>query len=602
MILLTAVFSRLWNLDSVPFMHDEFSALIRTNCDSFSQLIRESVIIDAHPAGVQVFLFYMVKLFGWNELWLKLPFALMGVASVYLVFKIGQQWFNAKVGLFSAAFVTVSELFIFYSQLIRPYSPGLFFVLLFVYFWNKILFIEEKPSIWACIGFSTAAFLSTQMHNFSLAQAGLIWFTGLFFLKKDNRAQIKAYIFSSIGALVLFLPTSHIFYYQLFVRGGIGGWLSMPESSFLIDFFRYTLNYSWLLIFVFVILALLPFLTNKVLKDKKVKLRIAAISWFLIPFIVALLYSKMKEPILQFSTLIFGAPFIIIALLSFYDDLKVRLKEEAVIIGAILLIGIVSLISDRQYYKQVYSQGFDQIAAQMKEDQERYGDSITFISYSNMSFMTKFYQDKEGVMNKHFYDNNSNLNDFKEFLSDLDTDIIGIGLADHTNILWELSALAYYPEIIEERQWFNTKYLLLSKGSKENLKVMKSDVEMKGEWGCSFVINPNDFEDCETIGFIAEIQAVDTVREIVLVSEIRDENNSVLLWRGADNEGKEIMPGDTYYLTNGFHYDKKKYDKENVKIKTFIWNKSNDFVVVKNIFFYNSKKEPYFLGLYEPLN
>ena len=602
-ILLVATLLRFWNLDSVPFMHDEFSALYRTRFDSFFQLIRDGIMTsDSHPAGVQIFLYYMVKIFGWNEFWLKLPFALMGVGSVFLVFKIGQQWFNTKVGLFSAAIVTVSELFILYSQVIRPYSPGLFFVLLFVYFWNKILFIENKPSISTCIGFALAAFLSSQMHNFSLAQAGLIWFSGLFFLDRNNKPQIKAYVFSSLGALLMFMPTSYIFYYQLFVRGGIGGWLDMPEKTFLIDFFKYTLNYSWLFIFVFLIIASLPFLTNKVSKDNKIKLRITAILWFLIPFAVALLFSKFKEPILQFRTLVFGTPFLIIALLSFYDDLKVTVKEGFTIITAILLIGLVTLITDRQYHKQVCNQGFDQIAAQMKKDQERYGDSITFLSHSNMSFMTKFYQDKEGVSNNHCFDKTSELNDFKELLSDLDTKYIGIGLSDHVNILWELSALAYYPEIIEEKQWFNTKYLLLAKGNNKLTSVIK-DVEMRGEWGCSFVMETDDIDNFYNIGFIAETQAIDTVTDIVLVTEIRDvTSDSLLLWSGEDNDSKAIMPGETYYLTNGFHFDANKYDKENIKVKVYIWNKGKNFVTINNIFCYKSKKEPYFLGLYEPLN
>lgn len=610
-ILLIAAILRLWDLGAVPFMHDEFSALYRTSYDNFSDLLKEGVMInDSHPAGVQIFLYMMVKAVGWNEFWLKLPFALLGIASVFLVFKIGQQWFNTKVGLFSAAIVTVSELFIFYSQLIRPYSPGLFFVLLFVFFWNKILFVEEKPSVSTCIGFALAAFLSSQMHNFSLAQAGLIWLSGLFFLDKNNKTRVKSYAFSSLGALALFLPMSYVFYYQLFVRGGIGGWLSMPEMTFLIDFLQYTLNYSWLFIFVFVILVIFPFLTNKALKDNKWRLRIFGLLWFIVPFAVAMLYSKMKEPILQFSTLIFGFPFFVIVLFSFYDELKLTLKEQTAITASILIVGIISLITDRQYYKQVYNQGFDQIAVQMKNNQEKYGDSVAFVSYSNMSFMTKFYQDKEGVTNNYFFDKSSELNEFKKMLSDMDVSMLGIGLSDNGNIMWEMAALAYFPEIVEEKQWFNTRYLLLSKkssasghSSDEVLKVMKSDVEMRSEYGCSFVMEPEGINDIDNIGFIAELQAVDTVKEVLLVTELIDKREgSVLLWRGIDNAFMDILPGETYYLTNGFYIDSNKYDKENVKIKVYIWNKSKDFVIVKNIFSYKYKNEPHFLGLYEPLN
>ena len=163
LILLVAAVLRLWDLGSVPFMHDEFSALQRTGYDNFHDLIREGVMLgDSHPAGVQVLLYLLVGIFGWNAFWLKLPFALMGVASVYLTYVIARQWFNKNVALVSAAFMSVSELFLFYSQLARPYSPGLFCVLLFVYFWNRMLFDPRAATLGAGGGFAFLAFLAVR--------------------------------------------------------------------------------------------------------------------------------------------------------------------------------------------------------------------------------------------------------------------------------------------------------------------------------------------------------------------------------------------------------------------------------------------------------
>ena len=131
-IILVTALLRLWKLGQVPFMHDEFSALLRTRFDNFHDFIQLGVMPDSHPIGVQLFLWGWVQLFGWSEFWIKLPFALMGIGSVYLIYLIGRQWFNRKVGLFSAAFFAVSQLTVFYSQLARPYAAGLFFVLLMV--------------------------------------------------------------------------------------------------------------------------------------------------------------------------------------------------------------------------------------------------------------------------------------------------------------------------------------------------------------------------------------------------------------------------------------------------------------------------------------
>ncbi|MCF0212819.1 MAG: hypothetical protein HUK17_08030, partial [Bacteroidales bacterium] len=85
-IIAVAAVLRLWKLGQVPFMHDEFSALIRTDYDNLRDLVVNGIIADTHPAGVQFFLFLWAKLVGWSEFWIKLPFALMGIASIYLVF------------------------------------------------------------------------------------------------------------------------------------------------------------------------------------------------------------------------------------------------------------------------------------------------------------------------------------------------------------------------------------------------------------------------------------------------------------------------------------------------------------------------------------
>ena len=81
-IMLVAAVLRLWKLGQVPFMHDEFSALLRTRFDSFHDFIQLGIMPDSHPLGVEAFLWLWVRIFGWSEFWVKLPFALMGIGSV----------------------------------------------------------------------------------------------------------------------------------------------------------------------------------------------------------------------------------------------------------------------------------------------------------------------------------------------------------------------------------------------------------------------------------------------------------------------------------------------------------------------------------------
>ncbi len=79
-IVAAGVILRFYDYSQLPYGYDEFSALFRTRFSNFNDLIKYGVVAsDTHPAGVQVFLFLWVKLFGESEMVVKLPFMLCGL-------------------------------------------------------------------------------------------------------------------------------------------------------------------------------------------------------------------------------------------------------------------------------------------------------------------------------------------------------------------------------------------------------------------------------------------------------------------------------------------------------------------------------------------
>jgi uncharacterized membrane protein len=135
LILLLGSILRFWNFPNIPYMHDELSALGRLQYQCVQDVITYGVEInDTHPPGVQLFLYFWTNLFGTNEMIVKFPFILCGLFSILLTYKISKKWFNVSVGLIVASFMATIQYTIMYSQLIRPYSSGLFFCLLMVFF------------------------------------------------------------------------------------------------------------------------------------------------------------------------------------------------------------------------------------------------------------------------------------------------------------------------------------------------------------------------------------------------------------------------------------------------------------------------------------
>ena len=605
-IMLVAAVLRLWKLGQVPFMHDEFSALLRTRFDNFRDFIQLGIMPDSHPIGVEAFLWLWVRIFGWSEFWVKLPFVLMGIGSIYLIYLIGQQWFNRKVGLFSAAFFAVSQFTVFYSQLARPYSAGLFFVLLMAWFWHKIVFETKTPKKGVYIGFALSAWACSLMQYFSIAQAGLIFLTGLFFLPKERR---KAYWISGIGAVLLFAPTLSIFYQQLFVSGSIGGWLATPKATFLVDFIQYTMNYSTLFMFVVGIVILLPLILGKRTKRRN-PLRWAGIVWFVIIFVIAFAYSLFREPILQQSTLIFSFPFVIIVAFSMFGTRTLSPWQTAVVVAAILFAGTSSLIMDRKHYDTMYHQGFDQIAVEMQADHEQYGNRIQFATRTEIGEAAEFYQEPLDIEERMVYNRYSSVSEFYRWLHEYNqAPMLGFGWTDYMHPIWEATAVGFYPNVVKQKDWFTSRYLTLSKvpteGGKSALETLNEEPYpfYNGmEWGSfSIVCGDSLPDDVESIGFIADFHNNDTVTNCVVVIEIKDvERDSILLWYSSPTEEVMFAPGQNT-VVNAVNFNEIETLK-GTTIKAYIWNKGHCLMTQDKMSCYLTRKDPILTGLYEPLN
>ena len=603
-IMLVAAVLRLWKLGRIPFMHDEFSALLRTRFDNFHDFIQQGVMPDSHPIGVQLFLWGWVRLFDWNEFWVKLPFVLMGIGSVYLIYLIGCQWFNRKVGLFSAAFFAVSQFTIFYSQLARPYSAGLFFVLLMAYFWYKIVF-GTKTKTRDYIGFALSAWACSLIQYFSIAQAGLIFLTGLFFLPKERR---KAYWLSGIAAVVLFAPTLPIFYQQLFVSGSIGGWLAAPKSTFLTDFLQYTMNYSQLFMFSVGIIILLPLILGKRTRYRQ-PLRWAGLAWFVIIFAIAFIYSLKREPIIQHSTLIFSYPFVIIVAFSMFGTRTLSHWQTALVVAVLLFVGTTSLIMERRHFDLMYHQGFDQIAAEMKQDKEQFGDKIHFATRTEIGEAAEFYQAKTDVDKRIVFNRYSTLNDFHQWLGEnKETPMLGFGWTDYISPIWEVTAVANYPYLIEKKDWFTSRYLTLSKAPAESAQDLLTTLSKEPypyygqEWGPSYTLCCDSLpEDVEALGIVAHVASNDSIHNCVVVTEIHDsETDSLLFWHSSIAEEGQFAAGDQV-VVDAINFNDELQPKGKT-IKTYLWNQGHNQMILNKMSYYFTRKSPVLTGLYEPLN
>lgn len=307
---------------------DEVSALLRLQFDSFSEMLQNGVKPDGHPAFTQVLLWFWTKLFGDSEFTVRLPFVLMGTASVWFGAQAARKLFGAGNGLATAAALAFLQFPIMYSQLARPYAPGLFFTMLAAYFVAR--FSEEQKANWKHIaGFAIAGAGAAYSHYFSLYTTLLLGVAGLFLVTKENR---KLYFVAAFSAVVLFLPHITFTLSQLSIGGvgGPGGWLGAPTIEFFGAHFFYIFNSSLGLMIVVLFFAAVALFFNFRRTGKR---QIAMLLLWLIPMLTGYFYSVYVNPVLQHSVLLFSFPFLIMLLFSWlpYDENSIWSYRYAIV-------------------------------------------------------------------------------------------------------------------------------------------------------------------------------------------------------------------------------------------------------------------------------
>ena len=243
------------------YSSDELSAITRLNHDNFSDLITHGVKLgDMHPAGVQVFMKIWASFFGTSEIIMRLPFILLGTASIWLIYKIGK-YYSTETALFSASLWSVLLFPIIQSELARPYSPGLFFVLLSTLLILKMLFFEHsRRQLWiTSFGLSLSLAGCMYAHYFAFLTVGFIAISALFLIKKKV---ILPYLAAGIIALILFIPHLSITLYQVGIDGGIQ-WLAPPQKTWIFSFLYFAFNSSWLVIIALLSTIIMALIINR---------------------------------------------------------------------------------------------------------------------------------------------------------------------------------------------------------------------------------------------------------------------------------------------------------------------------------------------------
>lgn len=463
LIIVTGLVLRFYKFGQIQFTHDELSALGRLHYNSFGELVRQGIMVEGHPAGTQVFLFFWTKIFGESTLAVKFPFVIFGVISIYLVYLIGKCWHRTSTGLVTASVFAVLQHSVFYSQVARPYSMAVFFMLLAVYGWSQYLFPKDPPEkkwrglTWFIVGALGCAY----SHHLSSYSVLIVGISGLFFLTKST---YKNYVIACGVILLGYLPHLSITIHQISL-GGIGGpdgWLDAPEPSFPLDFLRCVFHFSWYFAIPFILVSGISFFWSKSTQSEN-KFRILAASWFAAVLVTAYIYSVTINPLLQFSSLVFVFPFLLILLFSFLPALSFR--SLLLIIMVLMGTGSYSLIKQRKHYEMMLHQPYDYFARTSTTILNSRKGSTYLAFCGDENYLISPLLEKYGNKVKYI----QATNDFRLIRKAIDKEQPALLFLQNINLGF-LEVLKYeYPYFANSYYGFGFEYFALSKDPKDSL-------------------------------------------------------------------------------------------------------------------------------------
>lgn len=461
-ILVGGAILRFYGYFELPYSYDEFSALFRTRFDAFSDVINLGVVqTDTHPAGVQIFMYYWIRLFGESEEIVKLPFLLAGIGAIYLGYKIGTAWFGSTNGLITAMFLAFLQYPITYSQYARPYASGLFLVLLFVWFLYKAFIQPDQHRKMYMSGYVLAGAACAYNHHFTLFFCGLAGISGFFLVPWK---QWQRLFLSNLAIVLLYLPHVWIFFIQL-QKGGIESWLKKPDWYFFLDYGSYLLHHSnWMIILTGALFGLSLYRFPKTILSGN-KYRIVLLSWILVTYLTAYYYSIYRNAVLQYSVLLFTFPFLVMLVFSFAGILNERIKTVMVLLFA--SVSMLTLIFQRQHYTLQYESVLEQTFAETAKTRELYGFSevtcMTNISPKVQHFYSKTYDvDPASIIT---FDSLTDGYELKQKLEDLETDYLILGWVNIRNLEIMAMAREVFPVLLNKRMFKSGDVYLLSRNT-----------------------------------------------------------------------------------------------------------------------------------------
>ena len=401
-----AAFLRLFALGRESLWLDEAMSVGSSKASLWS-IAQTTASQDTLPPLYYFLLHLWMLLFGQTETAIRSLSACLGIVSVFLMYKVGQELFDRKTGLIASFLMAISAFALAYSQEARPYALMLMLTLLSFFLFIRILKTEIKSRAHIVL-YTLVNILLAYTHIFGLFIIGAQVLYFILFQRRYAGARL-AFWGAQAATVVAFSPWIYVLYAYTF-KGTIEvlNWIPQP-SPYIVARSMGSLagaGYLWAALGVILVLIIFclclagVFYLPNALKQhsapenpKSSKLGKLAtlmtepktallLTWFFFPLVIALIFSFAVRPIFATRYLIGITPVFYLLAARGIEGINSFVKSRATQanLAAFSLIALVAIISAQglyNYYAHPQKEQWRE-ATNFMEQMAQPGDAVVF--------------------------------------------------------------------------------------------------------------------------------------------------------------------------------------------------------------------------------
>lgn len=386
-VLLAGFILRLISLNQSLWL-DEAISLTFSQRFSFWGMITQYSIADFHPPGYFAVIWLWTRMFGFSEVFARLPSVIFGVLTIYLVYLIGKKLISKEVGFISALLLAINPLHIYYSQEARMYSLAALAVSLNIFLFIKLLKGEKVNYIYFIL--SNFLILLSDYVAYLIFPAEVL----IIFISHQIK-HLKSWSINLLVSLIIFSWWVPTFLKQLNIgsvaSSNLPAWKEVvgairlkPLALTYVKFIIGRIGFANPLVYAAVFLPvglLFLFLMLLSFKSKNYVFEKIMISWLLVPIILAALISFFV-PVYSYFRLLFVLPAFLILVSCGVTSLKNKLKY--VFLGMIFLIEVTfsfTYLLNPEFQREDWKGLVNFLSAQSKESKILFESSGSFTPF-----------------------------------------------------------------------------------------------------------------------------------------------------------------------------------------------------------------------------